>query len=294
VPEVQSLSHSYYLASTFREIAELPEAEYPESYCPQNPKSYEILFNVLSSVLDLTKCRSVHIGHDEWYSGGQCPRCRERDAGELFAEDVIRIASWLGERGLGAWMWADQLLPAAAASGGREQGERVVYRWPQTLAAGKLIAERDLDITLLNWYWSAGASNQDNALRDLGFRQIYGNLYGQRFEGWPERSADSSVLGGETSSWCAWNDFELGLVHYPSALYTANLLWSAHWPEMEAREAVGQQFPKLRDRLRRLWEKPRLWSEAVQDTRKHVLSIRDACNTPLKTDEWDPSAVPGV
>ncbi len=291
VPEVQSLSHSYYLASTFREIAELPEAEYPESYCPLNPRSYEILFDVLSEVLALTKCRSVHIGHDEWYSGGQCPRCRERDAGELFAGDVIRIASWLGERGLGAWMWADQLLPAAAGSGGRSQGEKVLYRWPETLSAGKLIAERGLDITVLNWYWSAGASDQDNVLRDLGFKQIYGNLYGQKFEGWQERSAEPSVFGGETSSWCAWEDYELGLAHYPSALYSANLLWSTHWPGVEAQEAVAQQLPKLRDRMRRRWEKPRLWSEAVAEKRKRVLSIREACNASLKTEEWDLSGL---
>jgi hexosaminidase len=64
VPEVQSLSHAYYLACVYPEIAELREADFPDTYCPCNPRSYEILFDVMSAFVDLTKPRSVHIGHD--------------------------------------------------------------------------------------------------------------------------------------------------------------------------------------------------------------------------------------
>jgi len=85
VPEIQSLAHVFYLLASHRELAELPEADFPDAYCPSNPKSYDLLFDVMEEYLELTKCRSLHIGHDEWRAGGLCPVCREKDTGELFA-----------------------------------------------------------------------------------------------------------------------------------------------------------------------------------------------------------------
>ncbi len=292
VPEIQGLSHSYYLASVYREIAELPEADFPDSYCPLDPRSYEILFDVMGACIELTGCRSVHIGHDEWRAGGLCPRCRERDTGELFGEDVLRIASWLRERGLGVWMWGDHLVPIHNGVGGSHDNGKVWYDHPQTLKAGRMIAGGAPDITILNWSWSFGETDSDRVLQDLGYRQIYGNFDGFRFPGWPLRSEAEGVLGAEVSSWCAWEDFELGMIHYPSAIYSANLLWSSHWPEpVEARELAARQAPKLRDHMRRSWEKPRLWSVAVLPERKRTIPLGDARNASVKAERWDLSGI---
>jgi hypothetical protein len=288
VPEIQSLSHSFYLACTYPEIAELKEADFPDSYCPRNPKSYEILFDVMSAYIELTKCRSVHIGHDEWRAGGLCPVCREQDTGVLFGEDVVNIASWLSERGLGVWMWGDHLVPKHNARRRSHDNGKVWYDYPGTEAAAEIIARSAPHIIMLNWSWYLGAEDGDRVLADLGFRQIYGNFAAERFSDWPGRSAHPSILGAEVSSWCAWEDFELGMIHYPSAVYSANNMWSHHWPERgEAQAAVAQLLPKLRDRMRGGWEKPRLWSEATLGKRKHVIPISEACNAPAKTAEWD-------
>ena len=292
VPEIQSLSHSYYLACIHPELAEIPEADFPDSYCPCNPKSYEIMFEVMEAYVRITNCRSVHIGHDEWRAAGVCPKCRERDTGELFGEDVVKIASWLVERGLGVWMWGDHLVPKHTGIGRRHDSGKVVYDHPDTQRATEIIRKAAPQITMLNWSWYLGAADADHVLAGLGFKQIYGNFAGQRFPDWPGRSAHPSVLGAEVSSWCAWDDFELGMIHYPSAMYAANLLWSNHWPSrVEADEQSALQLPRLRDRMRRSWEKPRLWSIAVKPERKHVLSIREACNAPLKTEAWDLSGL---
>ncbi|MCI4355016.1 MAG: beta-N-acetylhexosaminidase, partial [Thermoplasmata archaeon] len=63
VPEVQSLSHSYYIASAHPEVAEDPDMTWPDSYCPSNPASYRLLFDLLDEVVDVVKPRRVHIGH---------------------------------------------------------------------------------------------------------------------------------------------------------------------------------------------------------------------------------------
>ena len=139
VPEIQSLAHVYYLANAHRGLAELPEADFPDAYCPSNPKSYELLFDVMQEYVDLTKCRSVHIGHDEWRAGGLCPACRERDTGELFAEDVLKITHWLAERGLKTWMWGDHLLPAHNAIGSDwDDGRNWYNNVPTRSAAARL------------------------------------------------------------------------------------------------------------------------------------------------------------
>ncbi len=287
VPEMQSLSHAYYLASIYRDIAELPEADFPDTYCPCNPRSYELLFDVMAAYIELMKCRSVHIGHDEWRAAGLCPKCRERDTGELFGEDVVKIASWLNDRGLGVWMWGDHLVPGHNARRRSRKGD-VWYDHPDTMKAAEIIARGAPQITMLNWSWYRGAEEGDRVFTDLGFKQIFGNFDGRRFPEWPARSAPSSVLGAEISSWCAFEDFELGMMHYPEALWSANLLWSGHWPSREDADAtVSRLLPQLRDRMRWNWEKPRLWSEAVSPRRMRTIDIRQACNTPLKSDQWD-------
>jgi hypothetical protein len=292
VPEIQSLTHVYYLATVYRDIAEIAEADFPDAYCPCNPRSYEILFALMSAYIELMKCRSVHIGHDEWRQAGWCPQCRSRDTGELFGEDVVKVASWLSERGLGVWMWGDHLVPKHNAIGRRHDEGRVVYDYPDTQRAAEIVRRGAPQITLLNWSWYLGAQDGDQVLADLGFKQIYGNFDGRRFPDWGERSAHPSVVGAEISSWCAWEDFELGMIHYPGAMYSANLLWSNHWhSQAEADEATARLLPRLRDRMRRSWEKPRLWSEAVKPERKHVISIREACNARLKTEAWDLSGL---
>ena len=292
VPEVQSLSHCYYLALAYPEIAELKEADFPDSYCPCNPKSYEAVFSVLSSVIGLTKCQSVHLGHDEWRTGALCPQCRAHDAGDLYGQDVVKLASWLRERGQGVWMWADHLVPKHNAVARSHHSGLVWFDHPDTQRAAAIIQAGAPGITLLNWSHWLGAQEADNVLAGLGFKQIYGNFHGPGFVDWPGRSANPSVLGAEVSSWCAWEDFELGMIHYPDAVYCANQLWSTHWPETgEAKRLSALQMPKLRDLMRRSWEKPRLWGEAVEPKRKRTISIAAACNAPLKSDPWDLSGL---
>jgi hypothetical protein len=170
----------------------------------------------------------------------------------------------------------------------------VKYAFPDTQSAAAIItaSEAFSKITILNWSWYLGAVDGDQAMADLGFKQIFGNFRGEDFPDWPSRSAHPSVLGGEVSSWCAWDDFELGMIHYPSAIYSANSMWSMHWPQSsDWRASTANQLPKLRDRMRRLWEKPRLWSEATGENRKHIISIREACNAPAKAEQWDLSGL---
>ena len=50
------------------EISERQNDPYPDTYCPSNPRSYEITFDILDEVIDVFHPKAINIGHDEFYS----------------------------------------------------------------------------------------------------------------------------------------------------------------------------------------------------------------------------------
>ncbi len=110
VPEVPSLSHSDYLLAGRTDFAEQPNDPYPDTYCPSNPKSYEILFDVLDEVIDVFQPTSVNIGHDEWYNFCLCDKCKDKNPAELYAEDIRKIYNYLASKGVKTIMWGEKLI----------------------------------------------------------------------------------------------------------------------------------------------------------------------------------------
>ena len=111
IPEVPSLTHSYYLLTRHRELAEIPFAEWPDTYCPSKPEVYNLLFDVLDEYIEVMKPRMVHVGHDEWrIPWGVCPLCRGKDPRELYAQDINKIHDHLAQRGIKMSIYGDHLI----------------------------------------------------------------------------------------------------------------------------------------------------------------------------------------
>ena len=111
IPEIPSLTHSYYLLTRHRELAEIPDAEWPDTYCPSNPQVYNLLFDVLDEYIEVMKPRMVHVGHDEWrMPWGVCPLCRGKDPRELYAQDINKIHDHLTQRGIKMSIYGDHLI----------------------------------------------------------------------------------------------------------------------------------------------------------------------------------------
>jgi len=243
IPEIQGLSHVYHLLAAHRELAELPESEWPDAYCPSNPASYDLLFDVMEEYVEVIEPRRVHIGHDEWRAGGLCDKCKGRTA-ELFAEDVAKMHKWLTDRGIGVMMWGDHYVKDHDGTAKSHRDGDIWYDFPQD-ASPK-------DIILLNWSYSRGDYVEDE-LAEHGFKQIYGNFSPTRFspEEWDRRSSKPYILGGEVSSWTAANEFCLGkdgILH--TMLYAANSLWAFHHLESaEHYRVLRDLFIPLRERL---------------------------------------------
>lgn len=262
IPEIPSLTHSYYLLTRHRELAEIQDAEWPDTYCPSNPKSYELLFDVLDEYIEVMRPKMVHIGHDEWrMPTGVCLRCKGKDISKLFIQDVNKIYNHLKEKGIKVAMWGDHLLESVRGKGLRERVSPTgyAYKMPGALSFNQVREQIPKDILILNWTWNEErgtrkGEREENEiqLENWGFKQIYGNLSPLiQNQNYVHRSARPSVIGGASSSWAATNEFNFGKDLLHDFLGCANLFWSKHWPERgELSKIVQDLMPQVRQNLK--------------------------------------------
>ena len=238
IPELPSLTHSYYLLTRHRELAEVQAAEWPDTYCPLNPGSYELLFDVMDEYIKVMAPRMVHIGHDEWRMPVDvCPRCKDKDKRELFLEDVVKIHDYLKGKGIATAMWGDHLVEAVRGSSPVPKTSPTGYNYqiPEAVSPEQIEKRFPKDILVFNWFWddrsgpgTAGwGKKNDLELQRLGFQQVYGN-FRPDFPDWPGRSSQTGAIGGAPSCWAVTSEFSIGKDRLSEFLGCANLLWSTH------------------------------------------------------------------
>lgn len=250
IPEIPSLTHSYYLLSRHRELAEVQQAEWPDTYCPSNPQSYKLLFDVMDEYIEVMKPKMIHIGHDEWRMPiNVCQRCKGKDYTNLFVEDVNKIYDYLIKKEIKVAMWGDHLLESVRSKGYRDRVTSTGYRYkmPGALAPEQVKVSIPKDILIFNWFW--GDEKNDLTLEGFGFKQVYGN-FRTNISNWGTRSRWPSVLGGAPSSWAATTEMNIGKDLIYDFLGCANLLWSTHQiDQKELSETVHSLIPVVRNKL---------------------------------------------
>jgi len=259
IPEIQSLSHIQYLTLAHPDIAELPADGvsthttddrladippsdfYAHSACPSNPKSWQIVFDLIDEILDVVQpTQYVHMGHDEVYQIGICPICSKVDPAELFAQDVIRYHDYLATKGLKMMIWADMLQPIGENN--------------QPKATVRAVSMLPRDIVLLDfiWYFHPDKDIEENLL-PYGYPVIYGNLYSSHFPRYESRIRKDGILGGQISAWVGTREEDLareGKLY--DFLLTAQMLWSkdyCHHNRYAYDRLIRLWIPQLRGRL---------------------------------------------
>ena len=236
IPEVPSLSHSDYLLTRHPELAENPEDPVPDTYCPSNPDTYALLFDVLEEILEVFHPKTVHIAHDEWHTACLCPKCKGKDPGDLLAEDINRINRWLKARGVGTMIWGDMLLRFVDKYGGvcgagvkvrkipldkyvdirgekyrchreiwgkaaLETNEGYLYCAPDSSSA---LGKVDADVVIMNWLYYRHP-DMNKWYMDAGYRCVLGNFNPRNMRDWYETIA-SGVEGFAISNWSMLDD----------------------------------------------------------------------------------------
>lgn len=204
IPEVPSLSHADYLLNAHQELAERPYDPFPDVYCPSNPESYRLLFDVLDEVLEVFQPETVHIGHDECYSLGLCERCRDKDPAELYAGDITRIHDYLAARGVRTMFWSEKVLNAVTKSGqpfgGAEQTWNCSRNTSCHIAAAYSAIDRiPRDCRAHNWYWGI-VEWGDREFHQRGIPMTFGNWSPLTIRNWQAR-VDAGAQGGAPSHW---------------------------------------------------------------------------------------------
>ncbi|MEN6641261.1 MAG: family 20 glycosylhydrolase [Armatimonadia bacterium] len=256
MPEVQSLSHSYYLTMAHPEIAEVAEDPWPDNYCPSNPRSYELYFEILEEIIEVFEPRLIHIGHDEAYIFKFCPKCKDREAAEIYATDITKVHDWLAERGIKTAIWGDKLLEIHHPNGTTYGGvERNITRYGKQFhlpATNRCVDLIPRDVLIFDWYWSLSYESA-KMLADKGFQMIYGNFHGPSFQDWAKHRQNPALLGGETSLWCEVDEYSIGRNGtFHNILWGANDLWSDFDPDADRAKIVSDIAAVMRRDRQRL------------------------------------------
>ena len=264
IPEVPCLSHADYLIAGRKDIAECPDDPCPDTYCPSNPKSYEVLFDVFDEVIEVFDPKVLHIGHDEYYVYGVCPRCKGKRGADIFADDIKKIHGYLAERGIRTMMWAEKLLNSYnkewAAAGGAyktvifyDTDQKVTYRGKEhtikkydiisPIETAKLPPDRirstmeetypaismiPKDVIAMNWYWAYYPLG-DRDYHYNGIPMVYGNFQGMLFDNWSARVA-MGAKGLCVSSWGAsdFKQMQRGK-RLSDMAYASRMVWSREY-----------------------------------------------------------------
>ncbi len=256
IPEIQSLSHVQFLTVAHPEIGEWPSETvnsndtderladippnefYAHCYCPENPKSYEILFDIIDEIIDVFEPkRYVHIGHDEVYRIGVCPKCKDKLPSDLFYEDVMKIYNHIKEKGLDIMMWSDMLQ------------DRTNYK---TSDARKKLPR---DILMLDFIWYFHLNHDiEDVLLDEGYSVAIGNLYSSHYPRYETRVRKSGMIGGQISTWAPTNEKALANEgKFYDIAFTANMLWSekyTHHTRYAYDLLINSFFPYMREKIR--------------------------------------------
>lgn len=252
IPEIPSLTHSYYLLTRHPELAEYPGDRWPDTYCPSNPASYDLMFDVYDEYVEVIKPGMVHIGHDEWWGAplGVCPLCKDKDCSELFAQDINKIHSYFSKKGIKIAMWGDYLLESVRKTGSQDRTSStgLKYKTPGAVRPSVVKESIPKDILIFNWFWSN--QERDMELQKFGFKQIYGN-FTPNISNWDERIKKIDLAGGAPSSWTATNESNFGKDLLSDFLGCANLLWSSHTiNQLDLAGIVWELIPSVRAGLK--------------------------------------------
>lgn len=228
VPEMPSLSHSDYLLTRHRELAERHDDPFPDTCCPSNPEYHRLLFDLLDEVIALLKPRRINIGHDEYYSIGLCPQCKGKSIRELYARDINEIAEYLRTRNVGTIMWGEKLLDSHWRDGTPIGGAacpagKNMEALPATFPA---IDAVDPSVEIFHWYWGVDRHLEEN-FAARGMNYCFANFNAPAFKDWSGRISAPHARGVCISNWgqTSLRTLQRNGVLYDLA-YSSFLLWN--------------------------------------------------------------------
>ena len=161
---------------------------YCREWCPSHPGVNKIVFHLIDELIDAFDADAFHVGMDEVFLIGDenCPRCKGKDVGELFAKVVNELHDHLvGERGVEMLMWSDRFLDSKTTGYGRWEASdtgshRAIDRVPK-------------DIIMCDWHYEMPGVYQTMGQEKPYASVLYFQEKGFRVLPSPWRNPESAV-----------------------------------------------------------------------------------------------------
>jgi len=226
VPMYNCLGHQSWrekagaLLRNHPEFNEAPELDatakdfYCMSWCPNHPDVNSFVFDLFDELLDAFQAKAFHVGMDEVFILGHCPRCKGKPNADLFAKSVNDLHSHLvGKRNVEMQMWGDRFLDSATVGCKHEWEGSANQTWPAVDMVPK-------DIVIADWHyepWDGFPSVR--FFLDKGFRvwpASWNNEKGiTRFIEVARENASPGMLGYMATTWTNMTDVVAGLAGDP-------------------------------------------------------------------------------
>ena len=184
----------------FDETPDRDEVRYCRSLCPRHPDVKRVVFELADEMVEAFEADAIHVGLDEVFEIGACPRCRGARPDELFGEWVEALHGHLeGEKGLEMLMWGDRLLDGCATGYGEWEASKN--------GTSPAIDRAPGDILICDWHYG---KRDDYPSVDIftgkGFRMVVCPWKdveaAEALVGSALREPNERVLGTLATSWC--------------------------------------------------------------------------------------------
>ena len=159
IPQFNCLGHQSWakrnasLLEKYPEFDETPgkypnnEGIYCRSYCPLHPDVHKVLFELIDELAAACEAKAFHVGMDEVFvlADPDCPRCKGKDAAQLFADEVKTVHGHIKEIGCRTWMWGDRFIDGKTTGLGKWEASE-----NGTQSAIDLVPK---DIVICDWHY---------------------------------------------------------------------------------------------------------------------------------------------
>lgn len=214
IPQLATFAHFGYALGkpAYRHLSESEQTTYGHrsrfNYCPSNPATYDLVFDLMAEVTEVFQPRYFHIGHDEasFDDIGVCERCTGTEPWVLWAQDIRKLDAWIREHGMRTILWGDQFLP-------EHNGGEPFY----TARATDMIPK---DILVFDWHYSPN-HNYDATIsyfKEHGFEVVgcpwYEPVNVYRFASAAKRN---EILGFCGTTWSGVAGTLRAMPHLPAA-----------------------------------------------------------------------------
>jgi hexosaminidase len=273
VPLVQSLGHLEYLLTLPRYSHLSEDTQVKSDICPQNPEAVALVREMMEEVLAAhPESRYFHIGADEPFRLGSCPRCRQAGSegkGEIYFEHVNLLCELVCARGKTPILWSDvleghpemlsQLHPAAIVMywDYRSEGEEVNFFINRSQEGGVLYEDAVLSrlpesfLDIYRPYIDTGKMPKlykslpyMQFFKDRG-REVIGATHVKQIDNClahAKRCRESGALGTVATAWAAHNSLAdpIGYLELRMKGVYAEAAFS--WEQHTSRESFEKRF----------------------------------------------------